>query len=204
MTFSRSIGLVVAGMFGLWFGPADYALPNFADDIYAGFEGVVEITLLALFIGGLGALIKASGGLSWLAAQISRIARGNIFNALLYNGDLRSLIENATGGSGNDSILGNQAAWSAAGASASSSLEEISGVNSPRSSKASLMFVLAPQGASLNRTGHRKCRPLAGTRRCLIRSWLQNINHKRYRAGHRPEEPTCSASGLFRVRPEAP
>ena len=38
---------------------------------------MVEITLLALFIGGLGALIKASGGLDWLAAQITRIARGN-------------------------------------------------------------------------------------------------------------------------------
>ncbi|MFT3667901.1 MAG: Na+/H+ antiporter NhaC family protein [Pseudoxanthomonas sp.] len=72
-----TIGLVVAGLFGLWFGPADYALPNFADDIYAGFEGVVEITLLALFIGGLGALMKASGGLDWLARQITRIARGN-------------------------------------------------------------------------------------------------------------------------------
>lgn len=35
-------------------------------------------------------------------------ARGNIFNALLFNGDLRSLIENAKGGSGNDTILGNQ------------------------------------------------------------------------------------------------
>ena len=31
-----------------------------------------------------------------------------IFNALLFNGDLRSLIENAKGGSGNDTILGNQ------------------------------------------------------------------------------------------------
>jgi serralysin len=36
-------------------------------------------------------------------------SRGNIFNALLYNGDTRSLIENAIGGSGNDSIGGNQA-----------------------------------------------------------------------------------------------
>ena len=36
-------------------------------------------------------------------------ARGNIFNALLYNGDVRSLIENAIGGSGNDTFLGNQA-----------------------------------------------------------------------------------------------
>ncbi|HEY0043279.1 MAG TPA: M10 family metallopeptidase C-terminal domain-containing protein [Allosphingosinicella sp.] len=37
-------------------------------------------------------------------------AAGNIANALLYGGDLRSLIENATGGAGNDAILGNQAA----------------------------------------------------------------------------------------------
>jgi serralysin len=36
-------------------------------------------------------------------------APGNIFNALQYNGDLRSLIENANGGSGNDSITGNAA-----------------------------------------------------------------------------------------------
>lgn len=72
-----TIGLVVAGLFGVFFGPQDYGLPTFADDIYAGFEGVVEITLLALFIGGLGALMKASGGLHWLAAQISRLARGN-------------------------------------------------------------------------------------------------------------------------------
>ena len=72
-----TIGLVVAGVFGVFFGPQDYGLPTFTDDIYAGFEGVVEITLLALFIGGLGALMKASGGLHWLAAQISRLARGS-------------------------------------------------------------------------------------------------------------------------------
>ena len=36
-------------------------------------------------------------------------ARGNIANAMLYNGDTRSLIENATGGAGNDSITGNDA-----------------------------------------------------------------------------------------------
>ena len=35
-------------------------------------------------------------------------ARGNIFNALLYNGDTRSLIENVKGGSGKDTITGNQ------------------------------------------------------------------------------------------------
>ncbi len=36
-------------------------------------------------------------------------ARGNIFNALLFEGDKRSLIENAKGGSGDDLMLGNQA-----------------------------------------------------------------------------------------------
>jgi serralysin len=34
-------------------------------------------------------------------------ARGNVYNALLHNNDLRSLIENAKGGSGNDHIEGN-------------------------------------------------------------------------------------------------
>ncbi|HET9069133.1 MAG TPA: M10 family metallopeptidase [Amaricoccus sp.] len=37
-------------------------------------------------------------------------ARGNIFNALQYGNDKRSLIENAKGGSGNDTLYGNQAA----------------------------------------------------------------------------------------------
>ncbi len=36
-------------------------------------------------------------------------ARGNVFNAFQFNGDVRSLIENATGGSGNDNITGNDA-----------------------------------------------------------------------------------------------
>ena len=36
-------------------------------------------------------------------------APGNIANALLFNGDLRSLIENVIGGSGNDTITGNVA-----------------------------------------------------------------------------------------------
>jgi serralysin len=36
-------------------------------------------------------------------------ARGNLFNALQYEGSIASLIENAIGGSGNDTILGNMA-----------------------------------------------------------------------------------------------
>jgi serralysin len=36
-------------------------------------------------------------------------ARGNVFNALLHDGDPRSLIEDAVGGSGNDTLAGNAA-----------------------------------------------------------------------------------------------
>jgi len=38
-----------------------------------------------------------------------RIARGNVYNAALFEGDPRSLIENGKGGIGNDSIRGNEA-----------------------------------------------------------------------------------------------
>ncbi len=71
------IGLVFAAVIGAIFAADGYSPIQFTGDIYSGFESVVEITLLALLIGGLGALIKASGGLAWLAAQISRIARGS-------------------------------------------------------------------------------------------------------------------------------
>lgn len=48
------------------------------------------------------------------AAQLANLgfgnlAPGNVFNALQFNGDTRSLIENANGGSGNDWIVGNGA-----------------------------------------------------------------------------------------------
>lgn len=39
-----------------------------------------------------------------------KVASGNVYNALLFNDDLRSIIENANGGSGSDYITGNQVA----------------------------------------------------------------------------------------------
>lgn len=43
-----------------------------------------------------------------LGGTVNIFAAGNIYNALMNNGDERSLIENATGGSGNDTIVGNE------------------------------------------------------------------------------------------------
>ena len=51
----------------------------------------------------------SSEQLAQLDSGGSEYARGNIANALLFNDDPRSLIENARGGSGNDAIIGNVA-----------------------------------------------------------------------------------------------
>jgi serralysin len=55
------------------------------------------------------ASVTSSNQLAVLNQSSNTKAHFNIANALLYNGDTRSLIENAIGGTGNDSIIGNQA-----------------------------------------------------------------------------------------------
>jgi Na+/H+ antiporter NhaC len=70
------IGLVLSGLFGVFVGKG-YDAISFAGDIYAGFESMVEITLLSILIGGLAELIKVTGGLAWLAQVIARFARGH-------------------------------------------------------------------------------------------------------------------------------
>jgi len=45
--------------------------------------------------------------LDWRTSDPSRVAHGNVYNAALFNGDVRSRIENAIGGSGNDTLLAN-------------------------------------------------------------------------------------------------
>ena len=70
------IGLLASGIFGFALS-GDYDVVSFAGDIYVGFESMVEITLLSILIGGLAALMKASGGLDWLAQTIARFARGH-------------------------------------------------------------------------------------------------------------------------------
>jgi serralysin len=72
--------------------------------------------------------ITSSTQLAYLGS--SHYAPGNIFNALQYNGDARSLIENAIGGSGNDSITGNDANNSLWGGNGSDTLYGLAGDDS--------------------------------------------------------------------------
>lgn len=71
-----SLGLVIAGVFGVFLAE-DFGLAAYATHIWDGFESMVEITLLSLLVGGLGALMKATGGLAWLGKVIDGFARGH-------------------------------------------------------------------------------------------------------------------------------
>lgn len=79
-------------------GTDTYDLSNYASnlsvDLRPGEFSILSSTQLAYLGGG------PNGG----------YARGNVFNALQYEGDSRSLIENAIGGSGRDTLIGNATA----------------------------------------------------------------------------------------------
>lgn len=67
-------GIILAGSVGLVAVP-DYSPLTLAKDIYAGFNGMHEILVLSLLIGGLGELIRHNGGLQWLLEHINRWTR---------------------------------------------------------------------------------------------------------------------------------
>ncbi|MBN8431975.1 Na+/H+ antiporter NhaC family protein [Microbulbifer salipaludis] len=68
------VGILLAGAIGMALQP-DYSIIGFSKDIYAGYTGMQEILILSLMIGGLGALMRAGGGIAWLEQQIDRISR---------------------------------------------------------------------------------------------------------------------------------
>jgi Ca2+-binding RTX toxin-like protein len=66
-------------------------------------------TNLAIDLSPGGHSIFSTAQLAIVNTATGLTATGNLFNALQFQGDSRSLIENATGGSGNDTITGNAA-----------------------------------------------------------------------------------------------
>ena len=67
-------GIVLAGGIGLTMQEG-YTFATWSKDIYSGYTGMQEILILSLLIGGLGALMKAQGGLDWLVSAIEKISR---------------------------------------------------------------------------------------------------------------------------------
>lgn len=74
--------------------------------------GGVDTYDLTAYTSGLKIDLRPGGTSVFSSTQLAYLgdgqyASGNIYNAILYNNDSRSLIENAKGGSGNDSLIGN-------------------------------------------------------------------------------------------------
>ncbi|MBY4675243.1 Na+/H+ antiporter NhaC family protein [Marinobacterium arenosum] len=67
-------GIVLAGLVGMSQLP-DYNIAQLSKDIYAGYTGMQEILILSMLIGGLGALMKAQGGLEFLAKLIDTLTQ---------------------------------------------------------------------------------------------------------------------------------
>jgi Na+/H+ antiporter NhaC len=67
-------GILLAGLLGL-FKLDEYTVATWSSDIYNGYTGMLEIMVLSLLIGGLGALMKTQGGLDWIVQSIEKISR---------------------------------------------------------------------------------------------------------------------------------
>lgn len=68
------IGILVAGIIGIGYG--DLNVLTWAQGIYSGFNGMIEIFLLSLMAGGLAHMVTENGGLEWLIRKIKRFIRG--------------------------------------------------------------------------------------------------------------------------------
>ena len=68
------IGIVLAGVMGMWLSP-DYTLTSLNTAIYAGFVELFEIMLLSLLISGLSLLMHDQGGMRWLVNAILALTR---------------------------------------------------------------------------------------------------------------------------------
>ncbi|SJZ84355.1 Na+/H+ antiporter NhaC family protein [Novilysobacter spongiicola] len=133
-----ALGLVLAGGMG-WLAGGGYDLVSFGSDIYAGFEGMVEITLLSVFVGGLAALIGASGGLAWLAGAIARFARG-------HTGRRAGEVSIAALAAGGDALTANNTVAILVGGSLAKDIAQRHGVSARRSASILDIFSCVVQG----------------------------------------------------------
>ena len=69
-----TIGVFSAGIIGMAYG--DLTFLSFAGEIWAGFQGMIEVFLLSMFIGGTAEMAKHYGGLNWLIEKMSGMIKG--------------------------------------------------------------------------------------------------------------------------------
>ncbi len=68
------LGIAAAGVIGIAGG--DLTFLSFAQNIYTGFQSMIEVFLLSMFIGGLAEMTKVNGGIAWLLEKVSLLFKG--------------------------------------------------------------------------------------------------------------------------------
>ena len=69
-----TIGIFAAGIIGMAYG--DITFMDFAGNIWAGFQGMIEVFLLSMLCGGIAEMAKHYGGLNWLIEKLSKTFKG--------------------------------------------------------------------------------------------------------------------------------
>src|SRR5699024_868416 len=67
-------GIAFSGIIGLAY--KEFSILGFGQEIYAGFEGMFEIFLLSMLIGGLAHMVNKAGGINWLLDKIKSVIKG--------------------------------------------------------------------------------------------------------------------------------
>lgn len=73
MFYTLFTGIIAAGVIGLAYG--DFGLLTFAQEIYQGFTGMINIFLLAMLTGGLAAMVRKAGGIAFVMQMVSQQIR---------------------------------------------------------------------------------------------------------------------------------
>lgn len=68
------LGMFSAGAIGIAFG--DLTFLTFTQEIYNGFQGMIEVFLLSIFIGGIAEMTKQYGGIAWILEKIKKFLKG--------------------------------------------------------------------------------------------------------------------------------
>ncbi|ARK25370.1 sodium:proton antiporter [Sporosarcina sp. P37] len=67
-------GIILSGIIGLF--TSDLTFLSFNQAVFDGFEGMIEIVVLALFIGGLSQMMKDAGGIQFIIEKVTRNIKG--------------------------------------------------------------------------------------------------------------------------------
>lgn len=68
------LGIVTAGAIGIMYG--DLTFLTLAQSVWEGFQGMIEVFLLSMFIGGIAEMTKKNGGIAWVLNNVSKMFKG--------------------------------------------------------------------------------------------------------------------------------